>query len=72
MSVFTIAGAALSCIGFIVTVIFWIPGIVNRKWLREILGSRYRIIYLIYVANGPMLMILGILLMLFTRKPAAP
>ena len=64
MGVISIFGVVLICVGSLVTILFWVPQVVNRLKLKEILGNRYPVIYLIYIANGPMLMILGIMLFL--------
>lgn len=53
--------------GTLVTIGFWVPGLVNRQRLKEILGRRYPLIYLIYGANGPFLLLLGLLLFLSGR-----
>ena len=66
MSIF---GIVLMCVGALVTILFWVPRIINRPKLKEILGSRYPVIYMIYIANGPMLLVLGIMLfLLFNPK----
>lgn len=62
-----LTGMALACLGAIVSVLFWIPGLLDRQRLREILGSRYPLVYVVYLANGPFLLLLGILLMLRFR-----
>jgi hypothetical protein len=31
------------------------------------LGSRYPVVYVVYVANGPMLLLLGAILLIFFR-----
>ena len=62
MEALSIIGLVLAALGGGITVIFWIPRIVNRPRLRELLGERYRLIYLVYIANGPMLVVLGLLL----------
>jgi len=48
----------------VITVLFWVPGIVNRARLHEVLGQRYPLIYIVYVANGPLLVFLGLFLLL--------
>ena len=62
--IFLLAGIALVVTGCLVTIIFWIPGLVDRENLRELLGSRYSLIYVVYSANGPVLLLAGILLIL--------
>ena len=68
MAVVKIFGIILALFGGIVTMVFWIPGLVNRPRLKEILGSRYPLIFIIYGANGPFLLILGLLLYFLSRK----
>ncbi|MDH5299189.1 MAG: hypothetical protein OEV91_09240 [Desulfobulbaceae bacterium] len=46
--------------GAAVTVSFWVPRLCNRARLKELLGSRYPLLYVVYVANGPLLMLLGL------------
>ena len=53
-------GLLLAFFGFCVTLAFWVPRIFNREQLHEILGSRYPLIYVIYIANGPLLLLLGL------------
>jgi hypothetical protein len=55
-------GVFLIIAGLLVTVLFWVPGVVDRRYLKNLLGSRYPVIYFIYLANGPVLMLLGLLL----------
>jgi hypothetical protein len=61
---FLVAGIILVVTGGLVSVVFWIPGLVDRQNLREMLGSRYPLIYVVYSANGPILLLAGILLLL--------
>jgi len=60
--------AAIACllilVGALVTVGFWVPRLCNRSRLKDLLGSRYSLVYVVYVANGPMLLILGVFLLL--------
>ncbi|OGR01208.1 MAG: hypothetical protein A2505_09910 [Deltaproteobacteria bacterium RIFOXYD12_FULL_55_16] len=60
---FTIIGLILALAGLAVSVAFWIPGLCNRARLKEMLGARYPVVYVIYVANGPMLLLLGLILL---------
>lgn len=55
-------GLVLSIVGLVISVAFWIPGLCDRARLREILGSRYPVVYVVYIANGPLLLILGLIL----------
>ena len=59
-----VAGIVLVVTGGLVTIAFWVPGLVDRQNLREMLGSRYPLIYIVYSANGPILLLAGILLLL--------
>lgn len=56
-------GFFLTLVGATVSVIFWLPGVVNRKRLKEILGERYPVVFVIYGANGPLLLLLGLVLL---------
>ncbi|MBU2538010.1 MAG: hypothetical protein KKH22_06200 [Proteobacteria bacterium] len=55
-------GLVLSIVGLLISVAFWIPRLCDRTRLREILGSRYPVVYVVYIANGPLLLILGLIL----------
>ena len=61
-TIFTITGMILATIGLLISVLFWIPGICNRGRLKEMLGSRYPVVYVVYIANGPLLLALGLIL----------
>lgn len=50
-------------IGLAITVLFWVPRVFNRQRMRELLGRRYPLLYFIYVANGPLLVVLGLFLL---------
>lgn len=60
-------GLVLALVGLAVSVAFWIPRLCNRARLKEMLGSRYAIVYIVYIANGPMLLVLGLILALKFR-----
>lgn len=62
--VFLVAGVVLILTGGVVTVGFWVPGLINRQKLKEMLGARYPLVYLVYSANGPVLLVAGSLLVL--------
>ncbi len=70
LSFVTILGIILMAVGGVVSILFWIPKVVNRPRLKELLGSRYPMIYVIYMANGPMLLLLGLLILLFFGQKA--
>jgi len=61
--IFLVAGLFLLGIGGAVSILFWMPGLVDRRKLRELLGPRYPMIYLVYSANGPLLALAGIILL---------
>ncbi|MCK4838128.1 MAG: hypothetical protein KAS94_04955 [Desulfobulbaceae bacterium] len=61
---FLVAGAILILTGGLVSVLFWVPGLVDRQKLKEMLGVRYPLVYLVYSANGPVLLVAGILLVM--------
>lgn len=63
MIIFLLAGLALLAVGTVVSVLFWLPGLVDRAKLRELLGRRYPLVYLVYTANGPLLVVAGIVLL---------
>ncbi|MEW6594620.1 MAG: hypothetical protein AB1413_07105 [Thermodesulfobacteriota bacterium] len=50
-------------IGLGITILFWVPRIFNRQRMRELLGRRYPLLYFVYVANGPLLVLLGLFLL---------
>lgn len=56
------AGILIALFGGAVSAIFWMPRIINRDKLREMLGSRYPMVYLLYIANGPLMLLFGLLL----------
>ena len=61
---FLVAGTILILTGGVVSVGFWVPGLINRPKLKEMLGVRYPLVYLVYSANGPVLLVAGILLVM--------
>ena len=65
--IFAIAGILLILFGSAVSIIFWVPPIFNRKKIREIMGKRYPLVYVVYIANGPMLIFLGLLLVMWPK-----
>lgn len=46
-------------VGLTVSILFWLPKIVNHQRLKEILGRKYVTIYFFYFTNGPFLVIIG-------------
>lgn len=61
--IFLVSGLFLLVLGGLVSVLFWVPGLVDRRKLRELLGSRYPLVYLVYSANGPVLVLAGAILL---------
>jgi len=49
--------------GLAISVLFWVPRVFNRQRMRELLGRRYPLLYFVYVANGPLLVVLGLFLL---------
>lgn len=66
--ILNIIGLVFAVIGGIVSIVFWIPGAVNKQRLKEVMGSRYSFIYFIYFTNGPFLLFIGLLLILFINN----
>ena len=60
-------GLVLALVGLAVSVTFWIPKLCNRARLKEILGARYPVVYVVYIANGPLLLLLGAILLVTFR-----
>jgi len=65
--ILTISGILLMLFGMAVSIIFWIPPIFDRKKIREITGKRYPLVYFVYIANGPMLILVGLLLIIWSK-----
>ena len=61
--VFTVSGIALIILGLGVSILFWLPAIIDRNRLKTVLGKRYPLVYVVYIANGPLLVLLGLLLL---------
>ncbi len=55
-------GLVLALLGSLLSVAFWIPKLVNRPRLKELLGPKYPLVFFVYLANGPGLAVLGLLL----------
>jgi hypothetical protein len=65
--ILTISGIMLMLFGVSVSIVFWIPGIINRVKIKDIMGSRYPLVYVVYIANGPLLVLFGLLLLLWPK-----
>ena len=57
-----VCGIMLIITGGAVSIAFWIPGLINRAKIKEFLGDRYWLVYVVYSANGPVLLMAGVLL----------
>lgn len=65
--ILVISGIMLMLFGLVVTIAFWLPGIFNRSKIREVMGKRYPLVYVVYIANGPMLVLFGLLLLIWPK-----
>ena len=61
-AIFFLAGLFLALCGAVVTTVFWVPRLFDKKKLREMLGPKYPLVFVIYIANGPLLLFLGLFL----------
>ena len=64
---FSILGIILMFFGLAVSVVFWLPSIFDRNRVKEVMGNRYPLVYVVYVANGPLLILFGFLLIIWPR-----
>ena len=62
--IITISGIMLMLFGLTVSIVFWIPSIFDRTKIRETMSNRYPLVYVVYIANGPMLILFGFLLVI--------
>jgi len=62
-----IVGIFFVVLGTVISLAFWVPGLINRDHLRQIMGQRYPMIYFIYFTNGPLLLIIGAAILTFMR-----
>jgi hypothetical protein len=65
--VLAISGTMLIILGLVVSIVFWVPSIFNRNKIRSVMGRRYPLVYVVYIANGPMLVIFGLLLVIWPK-----
>jgi hypothetical protein len=65
--IYTIFGMMLMLFGLAVSIIFWLPGVIDRNRLKAVMGKRYPLVYVIYIANGPLLVLFGLLLVIWPR-----
>jgi hypothetical protein len=65
--ILTVSGIMLMLVGFAVSIVFWIPALFNRNKVREVMGKRYPLVYVVYIANGPLLVLFGLLLVIWPK-----
>ena len=65
--ILTISGVILMFWGLVVSIVFWIPGIINKEKIKNVMGARYPLVYVVYIANGPLLMLFGLLLIVWPK-----
>jgi len=65
--ILTVFGIILMFFGLIVSLVFWIPGIINKEKIKNVMGARYPLVYVVYIANGPLLMLFGLLLIVWPK-----
>ncbi|PLX51427.1 MAG: hypothetical protein C0613_00075 [Desulfobulbaceae bacterium] len=65
MTLLTLLALVFICVGGLVTLLFWLPKVVNRPRLKEFLGNRYPLVLLFYFTNGPFLLLIGLYLLWF-------
>jgi len=65
--ILTVSGIILMFFGLIVSIVFWIPGIINKEKIKNVMGARYPLVYVVYIANGPLLMLFGLLLIVWPK-----
>ncbi|MEW6520738.1 MAG: hypothetical protein AB1461_15135 [Thermodesulfobacteriota bacterium] len=62
-----IVGIFFVVVGTVVSLLFWVPGLINKDHLRQIMGQRYPMIYFIYFTNGPLLLLIGAVMLTWLR-----
>ncbi|MDX1775643.1 MAG: hypothetical protein R3297_03605 [Desulfobulbales bacterium] len=65
--VIIISGIMLMLLGLVISIAFWVPGLFDRKKIKSVMGKRYPLIYVVYIANGPMLVLFGLLLIMWPK-----
>ena len=65
--ILTLSGVILMFWGLVVSIVFWVPSILNKEKIKDVMGDRYPLVYVVYVANGPMLVLFGLLLITWTK-----
>jgi hypothetical protein len=62
-----ISGIMLMLFGLAVSIAFWMPNLIDRRKIKETMGKRYPLVYVVYIANGPLLLLFGFLLVIWPR-----
>ncbi|RJX29851.1 MAG: hypothetical protein C4531_09980 [Desulfurivibrio sp.] len=62
-----IVGIFFVVVGTVISLLFWVPGLINKDHLRQIMGQRYPMIYFIYFTNGPLLLLIGAAMLTWLR-----
>jgi hypothetical protein len=65
--ILVISGIMLMLFGLVISIVFWMPGIFNRSKIRQVMGKRYPLVYVVYIANGPLLILFGLLLIFWPK-----
>jgi hypothetical protein len=65
--ILAISGIMLMFFGLVVSIVFWVPGIFDRNRIKEVMGKRYPLVYIVYIANGPLLVLFGFLLIIWPK-----
>ena len=60
-----ISGIMLMFLGLVISIVFWVPKIFDRNRIKEVMGKRYPLVYIVYIANGPLLILFGFLLIIW-------
>ncbi len=64
----TLLAVVLIIFGGLVTILFWIPKVVNHRQLKEYFGRRFPLVYIFYFSNGPFLLLIGLYLLWFQNR----
>ena len=64
--ILSMSGIVLIIFGLVISIVFWIPAIFDRNKMKEVMGKRYPLVYVVYIANGPLLILLGLLLAIWS------
>ena len=62
-----ISGIMLMFFGLVISIVFWVPKIFDRNRIKEVMGKRYPLVYIVYIANGPLLILFGLLLIIWPK-----